>query len=136
MDVVLFPLDTIKTRLQSKAGFLAAGAFRNIYAGIVPAAAGSAPSGKLIGLSLHFLQATGEEREELSSVSLKSAAATFFCTYELVKSMLGESSLPAPLVHMAAASLGEVVGLPNQPRPIHYLFIAPHSDVLCSSSAF
>jgi solute carrier family 25 S-adenosylmethionine transporter 26 len=45
VDVVLFPLDTIKTRLQSKIGFWAAGGFRSIYAGIVPAAAGSAPAG-------------------------------------------------------------------------------------------
>ena len=45
-DIVMFPLDTIKTRLQSKKGFLAAGGFRNIYSGILPAAISSAPSGK------------------------------------------------------------------------------------------
>lgn len=45
-DLVLFPLDTIKTRLQSSKGFLAAGGFNRIYAGILPAAAGSAPSGE------------------------------------------------------------------------------------------
>ena len=33
VDVSLFPLDTIKTRLQSKQGFLAAGGFKNIYSG-------------------------------------------------------------------------------------------------------
>ena len=47
VDVVLFPLDTIKTRLQSSKGFWAAGGFHRIYAGIVPAAAGSAPTGML-----------------------------------------------------------------------------------------
>ena len=39
------------------------------------------------------------------------SAATFFCTYELTKTILG-NKLPekyAPLVHMLAASLGEVV---------------------------
>ena len=35
-------------------------------------------------------------------------AATFFLTYELIKSLLGDSA-PAPIVHMAAATLGEVV---------------------------
>ena len=45
-DVILFPLDTIKTRLQSKQGFLKAGGFKNIYAGLLPAAAGSVPSGE------------------------------------------------------------------------------------------
>ena len=34
VDITLFPLDTIKTRLQSKQGFRAAGGFRNIYSGI------------------------------------------------------------------------------------------------------
>ncbi len=46
VDLILFPLDTIKTRLQSKRGFTASGGFRNIYAGILPAMAGSAPSGQ------------------------------------------------------------------------------------------
>lgn len=47
VDVILFPLDTIKTRLQSSKGFWAVGGFNKIYAGIVPAAAGSAPTGML-----------------------------------------------------------------------------------------
>ena len=46
MDVLLFPLDTLKTRLQSNVGFRAAGGFSNIYAGIGPAALASAPSGE------------------------------------------------------------------------------------------
>ena len=45
-DVVLFPLDTIKTRLQSNKGFLSAGGFARIYAGLLPAILGSAPSGE------------------------------------------------------------------------------------------
>ena len=45
VDVALFPLDTIKTRLQSSRGFWASGGFRRIYAGIIPAASASAPSG-------------------------------------------------------------------------------------------
>ena len=34
VDVALFPLDTIKTRLQSSQGFLKAGGFRGVYAGL------------------------------------------------------------------------------------------------------
>ena len=45
VDVILFPLDTIMTRLQSSKGFWAVGGFNKIYAGIAPAAAGSAPTG-------------------------------------------------------------------------------------------
>lgn len=82
VDVALFPLDTIKTRLQSEAGFRASGGFRGIYSGLGPAAFGSAPS-----------------------------AALFFCTYESVKKVLGVH-LPdhyQTAVHMVAAASGEVV---------------------------
>jgi len=81
VDISLFPLDTIKTRLQSKQGFWAAGGFRNIYSGLGPAAVGSAPN-----------------------------AAIFFCTYDTVKRLavnkFGYQDSAA--VHMVAASTGEV----------------------------
>lgn len=41
----LFPLDTIKTRLQSQQGFLKAGGFKGIYKGLGPQAIGSVPTG-------------------------------------------------------------------------------------------
>lgn len=43
MDVSAFPLDTIKTRLQSSEGFRKAGGFRNLFAGLGPAAIGAVP---------------------------------------------------------------------------------------------
>lgn len=45
VDVALFPLDTIKTRLQSQQGFRAAGGFRGIYSGLLSVTLGSAPTG-------------------------------------------------------------------------------------------
>lgn len=45
VDIALFPLDTIKTRLQSADGFFKAGGFRGVYSGLSAAAAGSAPGG-------------------------------------------------------------------------------------------
>ncbi|XP_042655827.1 S-adenosylmethionine mitochondrial carrier protein isoform X3 [Tyto alba] len=82
VDLILFPLDTVKTRLQSPQGFRKAGGFRGIYAGVPSTAIGSFPN-----------------------------AAAFFITYENVKSMLhhGSSSYLTPATHMVAASLGEVV---------------------------
>lgn len=81
VDVVLFPLDTLKTRLQSQQGFLKAGGFKKIYSGIASAALGSAPT-----------------------------SALFFCTYEGVKQFVGPvmPSLMTPLVHSIAAACGEV----------------------------
>lgn len=47
VDLSLYPLDTIKTRLQSKEGFKAAGGFRHIYKGMSSMALGSAPGSGL-----------------------------------------------------------------------------------------
>lgn len=81
VDVVLFPLDTVKTRLQSREGFWKAGGFRGIYKGLTAAAIGSAPG-----------------------------AALFFGTYTLTNAeiKLHVPAAPDPLVHMVAASCGEV----------------------------
>ncbi|KAM4613813.1 mitochondrial S-adenosylmethionine carrier protein [Polymixia lowei] len=85
VDLTLFPLDTIKTRLQSQQGFYKAGGFRGIYAGVPSAAIGSFPN-----------------------------AAAFFVTYDCTKSLLGAGGAlaapcTAPVTHMLAASLGEIV---------------------------
>uniref|UniRef100_A0A1I8ESW2 Mitochondrial carrier protein n=1 Tax=Wuchereria bancrofti TaxID=6293 RepID=A0A1I8ESW2_WUCBA len=44
VDLTLYPLDTIKTRLQSSEGFAAAGGLRNIYRGMGSVVIGSAPT--------------------------------------------------------------------------------------------
>ncbi|KAJ4329956.1 S-adenosylmethionine transporter, partial [Ascochyta clinopodiicola] len=94
VDLSLYPLDTLKTRLQSSAGFAASGGFTGIYRGVGSAIVGSAPG-----------------------------AALFFITYDTVKRQLTppprpsynasgqEYNAPAPSgagTHMLAASLGEV----------------------------
>jgi len=86
VDVTLFPLDTMKTRLQSSAGFQASGGFKGIFKGINAAAAGSAPG-----------------------------AGLFFSTYETMKPLIHRTiygSSPeagtGPISHMLAASCGEV----------------------------
>lgn len=45
VDTVLFPLDTLKTRLQAAQGFRKAGGLKGVYKGIGPQAIGSAPQG-------------------------------------------------------------------------------------------
>lgn len=45
VDVSLYPLDTIKTRLQSSKGFWKAGGFTGVYQGLSAAVVGSAPGG-------------------------------------------------------------------------------------------
>lgn len=80
VDVSLFPLDTLKTRLQASGGFFANGGFRGVYSGIGSAALGSAPG-----------------------------AALFFCTYDDVKRRLGDGAgahmLAASVAEVAACAV-------------------------------
>jgi len=85
VDIALFPIDTVKTRLQSPQGFLEAGGFRGVYRGLGAAAAGSAPG-----------------------------AALFFSVYEGMKPRFAEwqdrygfMEGRAEVTHMAAACMGE-----------------------------
>ncbi|KAL9013279.1 MAG: hypothetical protein Q9173_002017 [Seirophora scorigena] len=87
VDFSLYPIDTLKTRLQSSTGFYPSGGFRGIYAGVGSALVGSAPG-----------------------------AALFFVTYEEIKSRLRifrerretAAAWSEPVEHMVAASAGEV----------------------------
>ncbi|KIJ54994.1 hypothetical protein M422DRAFT_58242 [Sphaerobolus stellatus SS14] len=79
VDLLFFPIDTVKTRLQAPQGFLTAGGFRGIYQGIGSVVVGSAP-----------------------------AAATFFTVYDALKQRLPIPEHLAPVTHIISASAGEV----------------------------
>ncbi|XP_022199622.1 S-adenosylmethionine mitochondrial carrier protein [Nilaparvata lugens] len=82
VDVTLFPLDTVKTRLQSQFGFWKSGGFKGIYKGLGPVVVGSAPS-----------------------------AGAFFVSYNLIKDTLYPviPQVLAPASHVVCASISEVV---------------------------
>ncbi|CAK1543663.1 unnamed protein product [Leptosia nina] len=82
VDVALYPLDTLKTRLQSKQGFHKAGGFRGVYRGLLTVASTSMPT-----------------------------SALFFVSYEATKKVATPLVTPqyVPFVHMLAASVGEVL---------------------------
>jgi len=86
VDLSLFPVDTIKTRLQSKAGFFKAGGCHNLYAGIGSIMVGSTPG-----------------------------AAVFFTGYESTRKFLkskiasNSSASQRTLIDMTAASCGEIL---------------------------
>jgi solute carrier family 25 S-adenosylmethionine transporter 26 len=46
---MFFPLDTIKTRVQSSQGFWTSGGFKGVYRGVGSVGLGSAPGGVSIG---------------------------------------------------------------------------------------
>lgn len=80
-DFISFPLDTIKTRLQSQNGFVKSGGFKNLYKGLAPVMIGTGPT-----------------------------ACLFFMTYEGLK-VVTEPNVPEQyhsLIHITGASVGEV----------------------------
>lgn len=101
VDLLFFPIDTIKTRLQSPQGFLKAGGFSGMYKGVGSVMVGSAPGGRNGQQFMLFL--------ELTICFLLCEAAAFFSTYEMSKQSLSHSGLLAPANHMLSASVGEVV---------------------------
>ncbi|KAK4691410.1 hypothetical protein P7C71_g5587, partial [Lecanoromycetidae sp. Uapishka_2] len=90
VDLSLYPIDTLKTRLQSSTGFYQSGGFRGIYAGVGSAVIGSAP-----GAALFFVS-----YESIKSIFKRAREAPGGRTW------MGEWS--EPIEHMLAASAGEV----------------------------
>ncbi|KAF1911842.1 mitochondrial carrier domain-containing protein [Ampelomyces quisqualis] len=98
VDLSLYPLDTLKTRLQSSAGFAASGAFTGIYRGVGSAIVGSAP-----GAALFFITYDSIKR----SLAQPQTSIQYNVEGKPYKEDVIDSGNQA-LVHMLAASLGEV----------------------------
>ncbi|KAH7397106.1 mitochondrial carrier domain-containing protein [Pyrenochaeta sp. MPI-SDFR-AT-0127] len=98
VDLSLYPLDTLKTRLQSSAGFAASGGFNGIYRGVGSAIVGSAP-----GAALFFITYDSMKR------TLSHTQGTI--SYNAEGKPFREDKVDAgneALGHMLAASMGEV----------------------------
>ncbi|KAF1364785.1 mitochondrial carrier [Lizonia empirigonia] len=94
VDLSLYPLDTLKTRLQSSGGFTASGGFTGIYRGVGSAIVGSAP-----GAALFFITYDSVKRNLSSrTTTLRNAEGKEY-------TVTGGNGAAT---HMLAASLGEV----------------------------
>jgi solute carrier family 25 S-adenosylmethionine transporter 26 len=98
VDLSLYPLDTLKTRLQSSAGFAASGGFNGIYRGVGSAIVGSAP-----GAALFFITYDSIKR----SFAQPQATVQYNVEGKPYKEVVVDPGNQA-LIHMLAASLGEV----------------------------
>ncbi|KAI0033747.1 S-adenosylmethionine transporter [Vararia minispora EC-137] len=79
VDLLFYPIDSIKTRLQSSQGFVKAGGLKGVYKGVGSVVVGSSPG-----------------------------AAVFFSIYDTLKREIAVPAHLEPIKHMLAASAGEV----------------------------
>ncbi|CAN0294018.1 unnamed protein product [Ectocarpus sp. 12 AP-2014] len=76
VDVALYPLDTIKTRLQSPEGFVKSGGLRGVYNGLSAAAVGSAPGAALFFSSYEAAKHALDPDSPLAQMAAASVAET------------------------------------------------------------
>ena len=96
VDLTLYPIDTLKTRLQSSAGFYPSGGFRGIYAGVGSAVIGSAPGAALFFLSYESVKNLFKERRQADA------------RIDGVRGGVRLGDWSEPVEHMIAASAGEI----------------------------
>lgn len=75
VDVSLFPLDTLKTRLQSAGGLLRSGGFRGLYSGVGAAAVGSVPTASLFFITYDGVRRAASARLQSHWMPVAQAAA-------------------------------------------------------------
>ena len=97
VDLSLFPLDTLKTRLQAREGFISSGGFRGIYRGIGSVVVGSAPGAAFFFLTYEW------SKKVLSSLPYQSALRLGLGDNNEAGKQKSEA-----LTHMLAASAGEI----------------------------
>ncbi|CCE62043.1 hypothetical protein TPHA_0B03710 [Tetrapisispora phaffii CBS 4417] len=88
-DLLFFPIDTIKTRLQAKGGFFYNGGYRGIYKGLGSAVIASAPSASLFFVTYDYMK-----------VELKQMLLRY--------NKNNQSEWINTVTHMTASSLGEI----------------------------
>jgi len=105
VDLSLYPIDTLKTRLQASSGFFSSGGFRGVYRGVGSALVGSAP-----GAALFFVVYDSTKRALRSSSPLLAAPPAVAYNAEGRSYLVPDARarFAEPLGHMLAASLGEV----------------------------
>ncbi|KAJ9667477.1 S-adenosylmethionine transporter [Coniosporium apollinis] len=101
VDLSLYPIDTLKTRLQSSAGFAASGGFKGVYRGVGSAVVGSAPGAALFFVTYDGVKRFFERRER--GRTLRTAEGREY-RGQGSGGLMGSEALG----HMIAASLGEV----------------------------
>eukprot|EP01062_Namystynia_karyoxenos_P003578 TRINITY_DN11294_c0_g1_i1.p1 TRINITY_DN11294_c0_g1~~TRINITY_DN11294_c0_g1_i1.p1 ORF type:complete len:305 (+),score=76.97 TRINITY_DN11294_c0_g1_i1:98-916(+) len=115
VDIALFPLDTIKTRLQAPEGFWKSGGFRGIYRGLLPVVIGSAPGAALFfstyDTAKHRLPLERPAYCHMAAASVGEVAACIVrVPTETIKQRLQAGVYPSMRVAMTRIAKDEGVG--------------------------
>ncbi|EJS41921.1 pet8p [Saccharomyces arboricola H-6] len=87
-DLVFFPIDTIKTRLQAKGGFFANGGYKGIYRGLGSAVVASAPGASLFFISYDYMKV--KSRPYVSKLYSPGSEQLVDTTTHMLSSSIGE----------------------------------------------
>jgi len=100
VDTALYPIDTVKTRLQAAEGFAKAGGFRGVYKGLSSAIAGSMPGAGLFFVgyetSKRYMQSYGLFGNIVASSVGEISACLVRCPTEIVKQRAQVSASETP----------------------------------------
>ncbi|CAI4050620.1 hypothetical protein N7582_004964 [Saccharomyces uvarum] len=87
-DLVFFPIDTIKTRLQAKGGFFANGGYKGIYRGLGSAVVASAPGASLFFVSYDYMKV--KSKPYVSKIYSPGSEQLVDTTTHMLSSSIGE----------------------------------------------
>uniref|UniRef100_A0A8R1HPE4 S-adenosylmethionine mitochondrial carrier protein n=1 Tax=Caenorhabditis japonica TaxID=281687 RepID=A0A8R1HPE4_CAEJA len=76
VDIGLYPLDTIKSRMQSKQGFIAAGGFKDIYRGMSSVLVGSAPGAAIFFLTYKYINSQIKQKVRKNDALIDAVSAS------------------------------------------------------------
>ena len=119
VDVALFPIDTIKTRLQAPQGFVKAGGFNGVYNGI-----GSLPTPFPPAQRRHCTPCRGRRHRTVTAgpgapprrsaaAGSMPGAALFFCTYDSARHALAKRHADGKATALDAVVRACAVGQPS-----------------------
>ena len=101
-DLSLYPLDTIKTRLQSSQGFMKAGGFSGVYKGLGAAALGSAPGSALFFATYEKMKDVLSSNQKNMNIPMAGHSLTHSVTHSLTDSLSHSIILIHSLIHSLA----------------------------------
>ncbi|KAG9511287.1 S-adenosylmethionine mitochondrial carrier protein, partial [Fragariocoptes setiger] len=100
VDTALFPIDTIKSRMQSEFGLIGSGGLKNLYRGLPAILVGSIPNSAIFFLTYETAKARLSSLQHplasqmIAAVMGETAACTIRVPYEVIKMRAQTSLLP------------------------------------------